>query len=344
MVKSLKEFRGNKKGWMRIIEAFIAILLIMTVMLVVIQRQRSGTNVASEIETRQKSILTLVSGDELLRSEILSGVLTKTSQKVDYLLPPSYNYSMRLCLISDICGLNFTIPGEVYSQETLITANLTYKSPVPIKLKLFFWRGPYPEGFFPPNYSEPITDILPECVDECSIIGMRTCADITHNKTCGEFDSDSCKEWSMPFACGANKMCQNGDCVQAVPVVSVSFSTPVRHTLPEAKPSGCAATHDVWYYYDMTVSETTGISNAIFGSRLRCYYSVKSGVPWSSCDALNTNMPSGMPTSLVAGQSVTVTNRYFCLQSGYRYNVTETFYSDASGTNRIFNYTVLNVN
>lgn len=145
----------SKNSWLRIVEAFIAIILIMTVMIIVIQKQRVGVNSIEEIKTKQQDILGVISKDEALRSELLSWKAEKTNEKVKYLIPQGYNYSIELCEYDDICSLNFTISTTLISDETLIVANLTHYSPdEAVKLKLFFWKGSFPAGQFPHNYSE----------------------------------------------------------------------------------------------------------------------------------------------------------------------------------------------
>ena len=148
--------RTNKHGWMRIIEAFIAIILIMTVMVVVIQRQRIGLNSVEEIQIKQRNIINLIARDDALRSEILSWTATQTNEKLKYLVPTGYNYSIELCNYNQMCSLNFTVPTAVFTEETIIISNLTYYIPNSgVKLKLFFWKGPFPAGQVPHNYSEP---------------------------------------------------------------------------------------------------------------------------------------------------------------------------------------------
>ena len=229
---------SDKRGVMRIIEAFIAIMLIMTVMLVVITRERSGTNTASEIETIQRGALSLISGDDTLRSQILSGVLTGTSDKIKYLVPMGYNYSIRLCNITDVCGLNFTVQGEVYSEETLITANLTYKAPQPIKVKIFYWLGPYPPGNSPPNYSQPITTV---------------------------------------FQCTDNSQCASGYCdpntnmcvaTTFLPLLTPFWTTPQKNTCGDP---GCPVSYTTWYRYNLTITETTGKGSVYLAKRNRMF-------------------------------------------------------------------------
>jgi hypothetical protein len=177
----LKFRNQNKKAWMRIVEAFIAIILIMTVMLVVIQRQRLGSNSLEEIQIKQKNILNLVARDEVLRGELLSWQATQTNEKIKYLVPTGYNYSIELCRYNEICNLNFTVPADVFSDETLIVANLTHYIPdEAVKLKLFFWRGPFPEGQQPHNYSEPLYVPEPECTSSADCTSIQFCEIISH--------------------------------------------------------------------------------------------------------------------------------------------------------------------
>ncbi len=54
------------------------------------------------------------------------------------------------------------------------------------------------------------------CEDECGSISARACSDSGY-KVCGNFDSDSCFEWSRVFSCQQGNTCVDGNCV----VVSV---------------------------------------------------------------------------------------------------------------------------
>ena len=53
------------------------------------------------------------------------------------------------------------------------------------------------------------------CSDECSPSGAKTCVDSTHYKICGNYDSDSCLEWSSSTSCPEGQTCSNGQCVQS---------------------------------------------------------------------------------------------------------------------------------
>lgn len=133
----------NKKAWLRIIEAFIAVLMVLGVILVIISKQNSEASRADEITKLQKQILDYVSRDEGLRNEVLSGNanLPQINALVNRTIPPWIAYNVSLCKPQDICTIPFykqNITQEVYTNEILIVANLTtYKA---WKLKLFFWE------------------------------------------------------------------------------------------------------------------------------------------------------------------------------------------------------------
>ena len=63
------------------------------------------------------------------------------------------------------------------------------------------------------NCSQDCGSSPPACWDECSYDGKRECTDSTHYRTCGNYDSDSCLEWSSSQSCGTGKTCQDGQCV-----------------------------------------------------------------------------------------------------------------------------------
>lgn len=67
--------------------------------------------------------------------------------------------------------------------------------------------------------------IPPTCTNECSTLGQTTCSGTGNYLTCGNYDLDSCYEWSGPTACGAGTTCQSGICVAIPPVCSNECST-----------------------------------------------------------------------------------------------------------------------
>jgi len=56
-----------------------------------------------------------------------------------------------------------------------------------------------------------VTSIPSQCSDDCSI-GQRECIDSLHYRTCRNYDSDSCLEWSSSQTCASGQTCYNGVC------------------------------------------------------------------------------------------------------------------------------------
>ena len=279
-------------------------MLILSVVLILMYQQRNDFSNQDEIARLQRDILNFISKDDALRGQILSNQLYGTDEKVKLLLPYGYQYYLKLCNYNDICSLGCYVKGEVYSYETLIVANLTYYVPEQAKkLKLFMWYGAWPDGCARSNYTAPF---------------MAVCG----NGKCEVGESFA----SCPI-----------DCLAPHAVLSLTWGN-LRKNFG-TQPS-CNHLSDDWYYYDMSITETSGQAGTVFGSRTRCYLN---SLGTTTCDPLKTTMPSGMPSSISAGQTVTVNDRWFCVVPGYTYNVTEAFYNDSSGANMLFNYTIANV-
>ncbi len=128
--------KKNKKGWIRIVEAFISVLIVASVLITISSRIPKQDR-AENMHDMQRSILEQVSSNETLRAEILENDKTKIESFIENNLPVYLNSTIRICEISEVCGMPFYVEKEVYADEILISANLTKFSPK--KLKLFVW-------------------------------------------------------------------------------------------------------------------------------------------------------------------------------------------------------------
>jgi len=52
------------------------------------------------------------------------------------------------------------------------------------------------------------------CKDECSPVGTRECTSSTGYRVCGNYDNDTCLEWSGIAACSSGTTCEDGACVE----------------------------------------------------------------------------------------------------------------------------------
>jgi hypothetical protein len=144
-------FLKNKRGFIRILEAFISILLITGVLLVVINNgylKRGGPD--SQIYDAEVSILREIELDDNLRSTILEIPFAslpanwgdplfpdEVEQRVIERTPEYLNCSSNICKLDSVCGMETYIEEDVYVQSVAIAANLDIYQPK--KIKLFCW-------------------------------------------------------------------------------------------------------------------------------------------------------------------------------------------------------------
>jgi len=144
----------NKKAWVRIVEAFIAILLIVGVLLIVINKGYVGKKDLSEkIYNIQKTILRDIELDNSLRQEIVR-IDLEISESVElaedintyaklenyFKNYPYLEWRAMVCNLDEICVLKEEVEVEkdIYAQAVAIIA--TTQEYNPNQLKLFCWE------------------------------------------------------------------------------------------------------------------------------------------------------------------------------------------------------------
>lgn len=126
------------KAWLRIVEAFIAILIVIGVVLVVLSKQSPGANISERVYEKQRNILNIISKNESLRGFVLAGNNAQVNNVIDNMVPASWNYTTEICELDSICNSALTPNDkEVYTTEVVITSTLTQYSPK--KLRFFVW-------------------------------------------------------------------------------------------------------------------------------------------------------------------------------------------------------------
>ncbi|MGV8142868.1 MAG: hypothetical protein ACP5NS_04545 [Candidatus Pacearchaeota archaeon] len=136
----LKKYNKNKKGFARLVELIIAIVVIITMLLITYQRNRPEQN-ATDISELARDILREVGADETLRNEVLNAqtntvLMVQTMNFINNSLPDYLSFELRSCEASSACGQSLYV-GNVYSAERIIGATTTYFNTV--KLRLFIW-------------------------------------------------------------------------------------------------------------------------------------------------------------------------------------------------------------
>jgi len=146
MVK-IKTIIKSKRGWIRLVEVFIAILLITGVLLVVANRNNSYSknDLYAEISKKELAILRDIELNDALRTEILSVTppvewdnfgpeLQNVKNRIIYLSPLTLECKAKICLIEESCIMDDSYGKNVYAESVFISANLSTYSPRQLKL------------------------------------------------------------------------------------------------------------------------------------------------------------------------------------------------------------------
>jgi len=131
----------EKGGWLRILEAFIAIMLIISALIILYSRAIEKPKKAEDIYKLQRIILDEIADSPELREAVLNNNTEKIISFVGNRTLMSFNFTIRVCELNDICRLQYYIGKEgkdIYSTERLISSTLEKYEPK--KLKIFMWK------------------------------------------------------------------------------------------------------------------------------------------------------------------------------------------------------------
>jgi hypothetical protein len=134
--------KKNKKGWMKIVEAFLAILLLMGILLVILGGDEVKFEKGKLINQAQADFLHNIQINNSFRIEVLqlnnlpinSNDTGFPSDLKSYFLEEFQNCFMNICLPFDECTLDFETKGEIYSKEILINSYANIYSPKKVKI------------------------------------------------------------------------------------------------------------------------------------------------------------------------------------------------------------------
>ena len=130
----------NKRGFIRILEAVFAILLLAGFLIFFIARQSERSDFGDYAYEVTRDILRDIEQNSELRNEIV--VQDKTDKTEDFVrerLSDSFEFDLRICSPNSVCGLSQYIEGkDIYADSVLITSTLEQYDPK--QLKLFVWR------------------------------------------------------------------------------------------------------------------------------------------------------------------------------------------------------------
>lgn len=137
--------KKNKKGWIKVVEAFIAIMMLLAIVFVIINNNDLRTEDKYHMENRAAEILRSIQFNDSLRAMILSetnfsrdsidpGFPLDIAKYANNSLAGTLCY-LRICNSTSLCDTTREFDDEIYAKEILITSDLTEYNPR--KLKIF---------------------------------------------------------------------------------------------------------------------------------------------------------------------------------------------------------------
>jgi len=137
----------NKRGWLRIVEASIAILIIMAVLLIV--SQRTVVQTQTDLSEKITPMLEEIAKNVTMREAVITD--NETSNYAETILrgfigqrlkDPNIGYDLKICNYQDVCGLDSypkDAKGNVYSAGRIISSTLSSEGTGPKKIQIFLW-------------------------------------------------------------------------------------------------------------------------------------------------------------------------------------------------------------
>ena len=128
----------DKKGFIKILEAFVAILIITGVMVFVYVNQIQKPSLDDSINQLLRLILEDIANKPSLRQAVLSADNSTINNSIRGFIPSEYQYDFKICDLNKLCKTDAIIKKEIYSRE--ITISSTLQDYNPKVLKIFIWE------------------------------------------------------------------------------------------------------------------------------------------------------------------------------------------------------------
>jgi hypothetical protein len=135
------EKRVNKKGWIRITEAVVAILIMASVLIVIYTNQTPRVSFSEYVYDLQARLLTEVADNNLWRNATINSNVSYLKENYfDLNIPSFFDYNITICDLENSASCVFfpDTEKEVYVEDRIISSTLeTYD---PKLLRLYIWE------------------------------------------------------------------------------------------------------------------------------------------------------------------------------------------------------------
>ena len=136
MIKKTK--KRDKKAWLRIVEAFIAIIIVLSTVLVIMSKNPPQSSASSEdVYNKQKQILDIIIKDDGMRESVLINDTQTINNFITNVISPARDFKIKICNLNDICTEDTPDNKDVYVSEAIVTSTLNEYNPK--KIRFFVW-------------------------------------------------------------------------------------------------------------------------------------------------------------------------------------------------------------
>lgn len=136
----------NKRGWLKTLEAVIAILLILLVIYSFIPKAPKKTDLEDQLQSSKEAIAEGIMYNEELRKEIIDypeepedcSFSDELKELIDSHLPTGFGYNCRLCTETNCVIVNVPSNKDVYVTDVFISSTMERQD---IKIvRIAFWQ------------------------------------------------------------------------------------------------------------------------------------------------------------------------------------------------------------
>jgi hypothetical protein len=141
----------NRKAWLKIVEAFMAIILITVVMMTSFFTRIPKPDKEYIIQI-EDSILNEISSNSTLRGYVINAALStpedphlddpnliRINYSISKKVPPSLSFSVKICSLSDPCAMSsYRENADVFARERVISSTVEHYDPR--KVRIFMWE------------------------------------------------------------------------------------------------------------------------------------------------------------------------------------------------------------
>lgn len=123
---------------MRIVEASIAVLIVLSVLFYLYVRSQEP--ITSRLDETARGVLEEMALNASIRKMVIENDGLLLNQTTRNYIPAYLSYEIRICPVDQVCGKSSYTGEEVYASERVIGADIQNDSYSPKKIRLFIWN------------------------------------------------------------------------------------------------------------------------------------------------------------------------------------------------------------